>query len=308
MRNELAPEHLVKNTYEDWLEILKESNDSIIISDGFALQKGLRIGDVIQLEYVYMVGGYTSTQLIVKGIIHSLPGYGLASEIYNNSIGTKEYALVNEYMAFSKFFIEDVNLFLAKTEEKKPIGQIEEEIMLLNNILTINRITKDVNEDNIIANNIPKISIFLTIQIIILTLITGVVVSAQLGECLTRRKPTNALLMSLGMSLKDFFTISNFELLLMILVTVIGGFVLGGIFSFITIKTTVAFLTNYVIIPLKLTFNVSWMIVYALLIIGLVYLTSIQKIYKVNRSKALTSISELVMNKSEGLCGNNNWQ
>ena len=271
--------------------MLNDTQDGIIVSDEFALTRGLEIGNAIQLEGFFYGGIPTPILLTIIGIMHSIPGFGLAANTAYGSIGTKSYALVNEYLAFDYMYGRELSLFLANAEQNRPVEEIEEEIKALAGVQSVNRISYEAEQENFVTEHIPKSTTFFTIQIIILLSILGIIIPTQIGNCLTGRKPTNSLFMALGMLLKDFFSMSHFELALMILTTLVGGFVLGVVFSLLTIKTAVPFLTNYLVIPLRITFNSVWLISYTLTMICIVYFTSIPSIVQVNKERSLVSIT-----------------
>lgn len=272
------------------LRTLNNTQDGAIVSDVLAEKLNLTIGSVIP------VTGMPNRSYIeifnVSGIIHSAPGLGLAYGL-NVEIGqtSQEYILINQRKMQIDYAVSDTNLFFAKQTEDTNFDDVLEELLTLNDILTIN--PEIINEQFIgqyINLYIPGVNAFILSQIILINIVAIIIIVSNLEFLLSQRKQYNAILNTIGNSNINLLTLILNELFIVNFVAIIAGLIIGIPCAVLSIGINRPIFTSHNILPFSFSFDYIGIPIFVFTLLLISSLTILPSIYKFSKENIAIAI------------------
>jgi ABC-type antimicrobial peptide transport system permease subunit len=194
-------EFYMDRTTEDWLNALDLVQDGIIISDGLAYDGQYTVGETINIDEI-LVGSttYIEQDFTITGIIHSAPGFGLATgENLELDQPNDHFALINFRKANEDFAVNNTNLFFASLEEGYQLDEVISSITSYEDVLAVNPdFTSEGFSEKYINNYVPKINTFLVVQIIFISFSGLLIITSNISYIISIRKRNLAILSILG--------------------------------------------------------------------------------------------------------------
>ncbi len=286
-------EFYLTRTIDDWLSSLNLVHDGIIISDGLAREKEKFVGDTINLTNI-LIGGSTlvTEEFTITGIIHSAPGFGLASgENLDLNQPNDHFALINFRKANEDFGINNTNLVFASLENGYQIEEVENTILSFDEVLSVNPdLTSAGFTDRYINNYVPELDSFIIAQVILLSFLGMIIIVTNISYIISNRKRNSAILSVLGNTPVTLTSTIFTEILLLDITSILAGLAIGLPLGILGVKLLQPYFLNKVIYPVNFALNGLYIVIVIFGIIIISLLAAIPSLIKLNRSKAVDVI------------------
>jgi len=284
--------YMFRNT-TDWLHALNNINDGLIISDGLARENNYMIGDTINIQNI-LIGSstYITEQFYITGVIHSAPGFGLATgENLELNQPNDHFALMNFRKANEDFEVNNTNLVFASLEDGYQLVDVESNLMEMDDVLVINpSFTNEGFSDKYINNYVPELDSFILTQIIIICFLGFLTITTNISYIISTRRRNSTILSLFG---NTRITLTNTilnEILLLDITAIIAGLALGLPLGLLGVKLLQPYFLNKVIYPVSFAINGLNLVFLILGIVIISLLAAIPSLIRLYKSKEIDVI------------------
>ncbi|RLI70344.1 hypothetical protein DRO91_06830 [Candidatus Heimdallarchaeota archaeon] len=234
---------------------LNETANGAIVSDFVARRLNLMEGS--QITITGLPNSSYVESFIIKGVIHSAPGLGLA---YGRNVGLNqpndEFLLINARTMIEKYNVRDTNLFFASLKNDASLATVIATIAEEPEVIAINPVV--INQQfvgNFIVKYVPPVKAFLLFQIFFMNLLGISIIATTTNFLVKQREIINATLKTLGNANRKLVQQILGEMFTVELTAFFLGLILGAPLSFLSILINKASFLMHEILPLRFTFN-----------------------------------------------------
>ncbi|NHJ40560.1 MAG: FtsX-like permease family protein [Asgard group archaeon] len=228
---------------------MEEQYNGIIISEALSKRLNVTVGDLLPITN--LPSGIYFRRFIVKGIIVSAPGFGLAdganAELLQPNRG---FVLMNNEYMINELGLTKCQLFFASVLPGEDINSIDSEIENLIPNIEVN--PPLINEKFIgafIELYIPKVQTFFWIALVAIIIIIVILVIMVTEFTLNQRSQEYAITLSLGSSRRRLSKLIITEAVIIFITASLGGIILGLVFTYSTFYLLIPLFTAHNIIP-----------------------------------------------------------
>ncbi|MHA1416361.1 MAG: FtsX-like permease family protein [Candidatus Heimdallarchaeaceae archaeon] len=276
------------------LQKLDSDPFGICISDYLAERLGFSIDQSIYISDFFGRASFLSFN--ISSLIRSAPGLGFAHGV-NSKVGryVEEYILLNKDILSNYLGVSNGTLFFASVSEPKKIESIKEQLLQLDEVVSVN--PEKINPNYIgyfILQFVPDVWAILTISVTFILIISVVYIFMSTNYILQQRREEYALLLALGANPKKVRKMIFFELNIYILFTLFFGMFFGILSALCSLYFVKPLLITQEIIPLRLHVN---SILLLLIIIVFLFTTLLSSLSIIKAQTKTDIINELRIEK-----------
>ncbi|MFX1251093.1 MAG: FtsX-like permease family protein [Promethearchaeota archaeon] len=255
---------------EDVLQILNEEKFCIIINELIAQRLELSVGSNLTLEEL---GGYNQRyNFIICGIIHSAPGFGLATDYDSRTTTTVIESLgtvfIHEEMMRSQLFnnITLGSLYLARGTPGTDRNQTLEILKDQRSVRVVYAFgLYDTSEIGFLA--LTGVAGILSIDYLTAILVSGVTLTLFLSFIVDERRQEYAIMHAFGAHRRHIFTLIIFEALVFVTFSFGAGLIIGVLFSWLFSKIALPKLDFHNLLPLQVQFPLLLMFLTSIIVL-----------------------------------------
>ena len=271
---------------------MNASDDGAIVSDYVANRMNLTINS--QIIVTGLPNRSYFERFLVKGIIHSAPGLGLA---YGMNIElnqpNQEFMLINDRVMVNRFNVKETNLFFASLDEGYSENDVKDELIEMKDVISINpKIINDQFIGRYISQYIPEVKIFLIIQIVLVNFIGLIIIITNIDFVIRLRDQNNAILHSIGNSNKNLVRMIFSELIVIEITSFITAIILSVPLAFLSLKVNRASFTIHNIIPYEYSIFYVGILLFMLIIIIFTLLAVVPSLVRFSKRDLVTLLRQ----------------